>query len=431
MLYFSTRNPSLKVSVQKAVELGLAMDGGLFMPEYINPLPLSFWQNLHTSTYPDIVWQVMHPFFGGGLPESSFQRIVDRICSIPIPVVPLADRLIVELFHGPTLAFKDIGATWMAGILGEYQQNQNRKLDILVATSGDTGGAVASAFHKIEGITVHILYPKGKVSPFQENQIAGLGSNIHALAVDGTFDDCQSMVKKAFQDKDLRLSLRLTSANSINVARWIPQCIPYIESYRQCTTYPQERTFTVPCGNLGNLSAGLFAQKLGLPSSSLVVSTNENDSFIQYIHHGFWKAKHTIATLANAMDVGDPSNIDRVKCLLSSTWNIPRPSIRGYKVTDEEIRSTIKTVYSRFGYTLDPHSATAWQAIDTDQKEGKNDHRPLLMATAHPSKFMEIISSTVDLPTEIETAFSSQQRKNHQFIGADFNAFKEYLQSSR
>jgi threonine synthase len=317
----------------------------------------------------------------------------------------------------------------MAGLLGEYQQQEDHELHILVATSGDTGGAVAAAFHQVEGIRVHILYPEGKVSDLQERQIAGLGGNIHSLAIAGTFDDCQTLVKKAFIDPTLREDLRMTSANSINVARWIPQSLPYVESYRQCTHYPESRSFVVPCGNLGNFSAGLLAQALGLPVDSWVVSTNENDSFVQYLDHGHHNAKPPVSTLAHAMDVGDPSNLDRVRILQGSTWNITSQLFRGYRVTDLQITDCIQSVFRNHGLQLDPHTATAWHALDADRKLAFNPGRPILMATANPSKFEKLMCRILG-PSGDETSISHPwEWINHQLLPNDYSMFKDYLLS--
>lgn len=414
-----------------AVELGLATDGGLFIPEELRPLSTPFWESLHTYSYPDIVWNMMYPFFGDGLSAASFQRVVDRVCTIPIHLVAVEDRWIAELFHGPTLAFKDIGASWMAGLLGEYQQHEDQELHILVATSGDTGGAVAAAFHQVDGIRVHILYPKGKVSELQERQIAGLGGNIQSLAIDGTFDDCQTLVKKAFLDPALRQVLRMTSANSINVARWIPQSISYIESYRQCTHYPEKRSFVVPCGNLGNLSAGLFAEALGLPIGSWVASTNENDSFVQFLHHGHSESKPLVSTLAHAMDVGNPNNLDRVSILQCSTWNISPKPMRGYCISDSDIQNCIQTVYNNHGYILDPHTATAWSALDMDHKMNLHPHQTILMATAHPSKFIELMNRILGLSGNTPHAKQSGPYNHHQLLPQNYPMFKDYLLSWR
>lgn len=377
-------------------------------------------------TYPEIAWTVMHPFFCEGLSHSSFQRIIDRVCTIPIPLSEYEDRTIVELFHGPTMAFKDIGATWMAALLGEYQQEADQDLHVLVATSGDTGGAVAAAFYQIEGIRVTILYPQNRVSLFQEQQMAGLGGNIRAIAVDGTFDDCQSLVKTAFQDQDLRRCLRMTSANSINIARWIPQCLPYIEAIRQSRIHQEPCTFVVPCGNLGNLSAGLLAQALGLPVSNWVASSNANDCFVRYLQNGIWSPKPTVHTLASAMDVGLPNNMERIHYLNGSTWNHSKDRIKGLSVSDKEIASTILQVFQQYGLKIDPHTATAWYALD------KVVHhvgaRPMIMGTAHSSKFDETIHSILGLPhyKAAEIKYAANKRKT---MMNDFAWFKEMLLS--
>lgn len=395
MLYFSTKNQAHLVSAKTAVLEGLAPDGGLYLPVEVPALPTNILKSIHRLSREELSFHILAPYFSKDVSAYVFRKMIEEWSKLPTSVVQFDDRSILELFHGPTQAFKDFGARWTALLLEEYQRLENRKLQILVATSGDTGGAVGSAFHGKEGIDVTILYPEGRVSPEQENQMKSFGGNVETIAIPGSFDDCQELVKRAFLDLELRKVCRLSSANSINIGRWIPQSVYYFIGYRECHQYPTLATFGVPCGNLGNLSAGLLAQTMGLPVEQWIASTNENDAFIRYLSGDDGEQYYPIPTLANAMDVGHPNNLERIIPFQCSTWNNISPNIIGYRIMDRMIRETIESVREQFEYRLDPHTATIWQAVSMwlTHTKTKRD-KPILVATAHADKFKSIMTST-------------------------------------
>ncbi len=415
MNFISIASPSLSCSVRTAVEHGLAHDGSLYFPESIPTLSEGFYKSLNQLSREEVASEVLFPFFSDGLSKAVFQGLVEKWCRIPTPLIYFDDRIVVELFHGPTLAFKDFGAQWMALLLGEYQQMEDKEIHILVATSGDTGGAVAAAFHKVEGIRVTILYPEGRVSEQQELQMKGFGDNIHVRSIDGSFDVCQSLVKHAFNDQDLRKQIRLSSANSINIARWIPQSVYYFFTYKECSNFPKDVIFVVPCGNLGNLSAGLMAQSMGLPVSQWIASTNENDGFLTYLQKGELDPRVAKVTLASAMDVAVPNNLERIKFIQCSTWNNQQVNIFGLKTTDLQIRECIKTTFNQTGYLLDPHTSTAWHACSSWLENNMyTTPKPILIATAHPQKFITSINNILkDEPITGRNRVLNSEEKNY------------------
>ena len=363
MRLYSTKNPTSFVSLKEAVFKGLPEDNGLFMPEFIPQLSNDFIKNLKNHSFQSIAFEVAKTLIGDTIPEKDLKNIVESAIDFPAPVVKLEDdTYILELFHGPSLAFKDFGARFMAQLMSYFNQGDNKELVILVATSGDTGGAVAAGFYKALGIKVVILYPSGKVSMLQEKQLTTLGENITALEVEGTFDDCQALVKKAFLDSELTHKIRLSSANSINIARLIPQSFYYFEAYKQLDTKGKPVIFSIPSGNFGNLTAGLFAKKMGLPIHQFLAATNANDVVPQYLASGSYKPIPSVRTLSNAMDVGNPSNFARMLNLYSSTWNNMIEDIKGYSYNDEQTKAAVKEVFSKYNYIIDPHGAVGYLA---------------------------------------------------------------------
>lgn len=408
---------------------GLPDDNGLFMPSKIPTLAQTFFQNIEQYSFSAIAYQVCKALIGEVIPDSKLKQIAEHAVNFPAPVVTLDEQThILELFHGPSLAFKDFGARFMAQLMGHFNEGEDKELTILVATSGDTGGAVAAGFYKTPGIRVVILYPSGKVSHLQEKQLTTLGHNITALEVNGTFDDCQALVKQAFLDKDLTVRQRLSSANSINIARLIPQSFYYIEAYKQLKDKQTPVVFTVPSGNFGNLTAGLLAWKMGLPVHRFIAATNVNNVVPEYLSTGEYKPRPSTRTLSNAMDVGNPSNFARMLDLYSSTWNIMKEDITGYAYTDAETCVGVKEVFDTYQYVIDPHGAVGYLAFRDYQKENPNV-QGVILETAHPAKFIDTVEETigqkVDIPERL--AILADKEKEAIQIGIDFKGFKEWL----
>ena len=431
MKYYSTNGQAPLASLEKAVVRGLAEDRGLYMPERIPVLPEEFYQNIQTMTFQEIACTVADALFGEDIPADELHRIVEETLSFDCPVVPVTRSIgALELFHGPTLAFKDVGARFMARLLRHFTQHPGdpRTIHVLVATSGDTGSAVANGFLGVEGVRVHVLYPKGKVSPIQECQFTTLGQNITALEVDGCFDDCQALVKSAFMDAELTERLRLTSANSINVARLLPQSFYYFHGFAQMKRLGLARQLVVcvPSGNFGNLCAALIAKKMGLPVKRFVAANNANDVFFQYLQTGSYAPRPSIPTLANAMDVGDPSNAARIFDLYGGDWESLTADISGATVSDPEILETIRDCRRRYGYLLDPHGACGFNAVYHNLAPGES---VLLCETAHPAKFKETVENAsgerVELPERL-AAFLRGQKQSVP-MAKDYNEFKTYL----
>lgn len=430
MKYYSTNNPVLKVSLMEAVTKGLAADNGLFMPERIVPFDRFFFENIHKLSFQEIAFEVAKKFFLEDIPEQVLQEIVYDAINFDCPLVKLSDSVYsLELFHGPTLAFKDVGGRFMARLLGYFLKGFKREVNVLVATSGDTGSAVANGFFKVPGIKVYVLYPKGLVSDIQEKQFTTLGHNITSLEVDGTFDDCQRLVKSAFLDAELNEAMVLTSANSINVARFLPQAFYYFNAYARLREagVKGDLVFSVPSGNFGNLTAGLFAKFMGLPVKRFIAANNSNDVVYNYLQNGKYEPRESIATIANAMDVGAPSNFARILEL----YNHSHPSISGdvvgYRYSDEEIRQTMKQVYEEENYMLDPHGAIGYRALKADLKDGEVG---VFLETAHPAKFTETVESvlgqgTVTLPEKLAEFMKGE--KLSIALSTEFADFKQYL----
>ena len=432
MKYYSTNKQSQSVSLQEAVVKGLASDRGLFMPEAIKALPSSFYDHIEDLSFQEIAYRVADAFFGEDIPADTLKDIVYDTLNFDVPLVKVEENIYsLELFHGPTLAFKDVGGRFMARLLSYFIRKEGQKdVNVLVATSGDTGSAVANGFLGVEGIHVYVLYPKGKVSEIQEKQFTTLGQNITALEVDGTFDDCQALVKSAFMDKELNDHLLLTSANSINVARFLPQAFYYFYAYAQLKKMGQadnkKVVVCVPSGNFGNITAGLFGKQMGLPVSRFIAANNKNDIFYQYLQTGKYNPRPSVATIANAMDVGDPSNFARVLDLYQESHEAICRDISGTTYTDEQIRETVKTTYLQTGYLLDPHGACGFRALKEGLKEGEVG---VFLETAHPAKFLEtvegIIADKVTIPAKLQEFMKGEKQSLP--LSKEFADFKAYL----
>lgn len=429
MKYYSTNKQAPVASLQEAVVKGLASDKGLFMPEKIKTLPQEFFDTIETLSFQEIAYRVADAFFGEDVPAGKLKEIVYDTLNFDAPLVNVTENIYsLELFHGPTLAFKDVGGRFMARLLGHFIQKEQRQVNVLVATSGDTGSAVANGFLDVEGIHVYVLYPKGKVSEIQEKQFTTLGRNITALEVDGTFDDCQALVKSAFMDKELNGHLLLTSANSINVARFLPQAFYYFYAYAQLKKQGKaaNTVICVPSGNFGNITAGLFGKRMGLPITRFIAANNKNDIFYQYLQTGVYTPRPSVATIANAMDVGDPSNFVRVLDLYGYSHEAITAEISGATYTDEQIRETVKRVYSETGYLLDPHGACGYRALAEGLKPGETG---VFIETAHPAKFLEtveeIVGDRVAIPAKLQE-FMKGEKKSLPMTKA-FEDFKQYL----
>lgn len=408
MKYFSLNENAPDVSFRDAVVNGIAPDRGLYFPESISPLAKEFIDNIENYSNNEIAYEVIKQFIGDEIPEQDLKEIIEETLCFDFPIVPIEENIgSLELFHGPTMAFKDVGGRFMARCLGYFNKKEKNDKDItvLVATSGDTGGAVASGFLGVEGVKVVILYPSGKVSNVQEKQLTTLGQNITALEVEGAFDDCQDMVKTAFLDPSLAPYRNLTSANSINVARWLPQAFYFFFAYKQLKDKSKDLVFSVPSGNFGNICAGMIGQKLGLPIKTFVTGTNVNKVVPTYLETGEYEPKPTIQTISNAMDVGAPSNFIRIEKLHDFDINKLRKNLKGYSYTDDEATRAMGYLYQKFNYVAEPHGAIGYLALKNYLKTTKNT-QGLFLETAHPVKFMDVlferVAETIALPDQIK-----------------------------
>lgn len=431
MKYYSTNKKAPMATLEKAVVKGLAEDKGLYMPENIKPLPKEFFDNIDNMSFQEIAYTVADAFFGEDVDADSLKKIVYDTLAFDCPVVPVSDNIYtLELFHGPTLAFKDVGARFMARLLQYFlkKENNGSEVNVLVATSGDTGSAVANGFLGVDGIKVYVLYPKGKVSPIQECQFTTLGKNITAIEVDGVFDDCQALVKSAFMDADLNAHMKLTSANSINVARFLPQAFYYFYAYAQMKKQGKadQMVMCVPSGNFGNICAALFGHRMGLPIKRFVAANNANDIFYNYLQTGKYNPQPSKATLANAMDVGDPSNFARIYDLYKGDHKAITSLISGATYKDEQIRDTMRQCHKETGYVLDPHGACGYQALKDLLQPGEYG---VFCETAHPAKFKEkvdnILSTDIEIPARLQ-AFMKGTKQSVE-MSKDFADFKAYL----
>ena len=431
MKYYSTNNQAPIADLHKAVVKGLAEDRGLYMPERINKLPKEFFENIDKMSFQEIAYTVANAFFGEDVDPDALHDIVYDTLSFDCPVAKVKDNIYtLELFHGPTLAFKDVGARFMARLLQYFirQEGKGQQVNVLVATSGDTGSAVANGFLGVDGIHVYVLYPKGKVSPIQECQFTTLGKNITAIEVDGVFDDCQALVKNAFMDADLNQHMKLTSANSINVARFLPQAFYYFNAYARMVENGnnEELVMCVPSGNFGNICAALFGHEMGLPIKRFIAANNANDIFYKYLQTGKYEPKPSKQTLANAMDVGDPSNFARIYDLYGKSHERITSLISGATYSDEQIRQTMKACYDETGYILDPHGACGYQALEDGLKEGEIG---VFCETAHPAKFKEKVDEILSIDVEIPDRLAAFMKGTKQSVPMtkDFADFKQYL----
>ena len=431
MKYYSTNHTAPMASLEEAVVKGLAGDRGLYMPENIKALPKKFFDNIDTMSFQEIAYTVADAFFGEDVEAEALKKIVYDTLAFDCPIVPVTEEIYsLELFHGPTLAFKDVGARFMARLLQYFIKKENKGglVNVLVATSGDTGSAVANGFLGVDGIHVYVLYPKGKVSPIQECQFTTLGKNITAIEVDGVFDDCQALVKTAFMDEELNMQKMLTSANSINVARFLPQAFYYFYAYAQLKKLGKadNMVMCVPSGNFGNICAALFGHRMGLPIKRFIAANNANDIFFQYLKTGRYNPQPSKATLANAMDVGDPSNFARIYELYKGDHKVITSLIGGATYSDEEIANTMRECYADTKYVLDPHGACGFQALKDLLQPGETG---VFCETAHPAKFKEkvddILATDIEIPQRLQAFMKGT--KQSVAMTKDFADFKSYL----
>jgi len=429
---YSTKNPSTRVSFKEAVFNSMPQDKGLYMPVNISRLDDKFINNLDEYSLPEIAFHVAKNLIGEDIPDDDLATIIYDAINFLAPIVKLEENVFVlELWHGPSLAFKDFGARFMSRVMSYFLEKGEKQLDVLVATSGDTGGAVALGFLGVPNTRVTILYPKGKVSDIQELQLTTNGQNVRAIEVDGTFDDCQALVKQAFTDKELNKKLRLTSANSINIARLIPQTFYYFNAYAQLLKQGINKVvFSVPSGNFGNIGAGLLAWKMGLPVEQFIAATNVNDTVPEFLKTGIYQPKPSVATISNAMDVGDPSNWVRIADLFKGEISAMKKLVTGYRYTDEETVDAIKFIHDNYNYIACPHTAIAWQALrDWQQDNYEGATAGVFLSTAHPCKFPDVLPGSIARKVEVPEQVKQLAKKEKKAValGKDFEGFKEYL----
>lgn len=428
MKFYSLNHPIPETSFKEAVIAGIAPDKGLFFPESITPLPVDFFKNIEELSNHEIAFQAIRQFVSEDIPHDVLKEILENTLDFDFPVVEIEENVAtLELFHGPTMAFKDVGARFMANCLGYFSQDEKEEVTVLVATSGDTGGAVANGFLGVDGVKVVILYPSGKVSDIQEKQLTTLGQNIVAMEVDGTFDDCQRMVKTAFLDQEITEHKKLTSANSINVARWLPQLFYFLFAYKQGKSKGKEIVFSVPSGNFGNICAGMVAQKLGMPVKHFVAATNVNDVVPKFMRQGIYNPKPSIATISNAMDVGDPSNFVRIRHLYKNDLSTLQEHLSSYAFTDDATKAAMKEVHSQTGYVMDPHGAVGYLGLKEFQKNHPNTYG-IFLETAHPVKFLDVVEETLglspEIPPQIQKVMGKEKKSNRI---SSYDALKSYL----
>jgi threonine synthase len=428
MKFYSLNKKSPKVSFEEAVVNGIAPDKGLYFPERISSLPKSFYDNIEQFDNCEIAFKMIEQFVGDEIPEVALRSIIEDTLNFDFPLVNIEkDIYTLELFHGPTMAFKDVGARFMARCLSYFNKNSDQEVTVLVATSGDTGGAVASGFLGVKGVNVVILYPSGKVSKVQEKQLTTLGLNIKALEVEGTFDDCQKMVKDAFMDTEITDKIKLTSANSINVARWLPQMFYFAFAYKQLANKSKRLIFSIPSGNFGNICAGMMAHRLGLPVGQFIASTNSNNVVPVYLETRKYNPIKSIQTISNAMDVGDPSNFIRIRKIYNNNFKKLKKHLHSYSFTDYETREAMLSIYKKDKYIADPHGAVGYLGLKKYMKSSKNS-QGIFLETAHPVKFLEVIEpvikQTIDYPPQIQEVIN--KRKKATFIKS-YDEMKTFL----
>ena len=435
MQLYSTKNKSNTASLKEAVFKGLPSDNGLFMPSHIPVLPASFFENIEHYTFQEIAIEVCKALIGDDVPETEIKKIIADVLTFEAPVLKVSGNIhVLELFHGPSLAFKDFGARFMARLMSYFlSQDASKEINILVATSGDTGSAVAQGFLNMPGIRITILYPSGKVSDIQEKQLTTLGQNITALEIDGVFDDCQRLVKEAFLDAELNANMNLSSANSINISRLIPQSFYYFWAYAQLKKTGKPIVFCVPSGNFGNLCGGLIAKQMGLPVEKFVAATNANDIIPQYLTTGQFIPRASVSTISNAMDVGNPSNFQRLTDLYGNAFDDVKKDVVGKSYTDAETSAAMTEVYKNTDYILDPHGAVGYLGIKEYLEESGTDANGVFLATAHPTKFLDVVEAaigiTVPLPERLQTIVSKDKVAIK--MGNDFESFKAFLMANK
>lgn len=429
MRFYSTKNKDFQVDLKSAVLQSLPPDNGLYMPIQIPALHKALMDKMPSMSFQEIAFEVANAFLDEDFTSEEVRQIIDQAINFPAPVVNLKEKMhVLELWHGPSLAFKDFGARFMANVMSRLVAGESRRLTILVATSGDTGGAVASGFLGVDNVDVIILYPSGKVSPLQEKQLTTLGQNIRAIEVDGTFDDCQALVKQAFLDKEVNQHYLLSSANSINITRLIPQSFYYFEAFKQIGSPSEGATFCVPSGNFGNLTAGLLAKRMGLPIDKMIAATNANDIVPAYLKNGQYNPRPSVATISNAMDVGNPSNFRRMEDLYGHIWGDLKEDIVGYAYDDEVTRTAVKEIHDSYDYIMDPHGAVGYLAAEQFIKDHGYQKDVVVLETAHPSKFlpvMEPILGSIEVPKRL--AILSKRKKVATFMDKDYGTFKSWL----
>ncbi len=430
MQFYSTNNLSVTVSVQEALFRSLPADGGLYMPTVIPERDKAFFDAISGGSLAEVAYELCRVLLADDLSDQEIYNLVETAFPFDTPVIALeaGQQHVLELFHGPSLAFKDVGARFIAGLMSHYSQRADREVHILVATSGDTGGAVALGFYNMPGVRVSILYPKGRVSDLQEKQLTTLGGNVQAFEVEGSFDDCQAMVKQAFLDKDLNTRLSLSSANSINIFRLIPQSFYYVCGYGQVRQFDKPVVFSVPSGNFGNLSAGLLAKKMGLPVDQFIAATNLNNTVPSYLATGLYQPKESKATISNAMDVGAPSNFVRLSRLLADDLSQIRQHVSGYFVDDVATEDTMRSVFTDYNYVVCPHTAVGINSLNSYQHKNV-DNVGIVLATAHPAKFKPLVDSILNISVEVpdRLAHFAERSKYSTLIRANFTEFKEAL----
>ncbi|PWL37602.1 threonine synthase [Flagellimonas aquimarina] len=431
MKFYSLNNSKIQASFKEAVIDGIAPDKGLYFPEEIQPLPANFFENIDSYSNHEIAFKAIHQFVDKNIPDEVLKEIIKKVLDFDFPLVQIEENVAtLELFHGPTMAFKDVGARFMAECLGHFSEDKNNEVIVLVATSGDTGGAVANGFLGVKGVNVVILYPSGKVSDIQEKQLTTLGQNIVAMEVNGTFDDCQRMVKTAFLDAEITNQKKLTSANSINVARWLPQLFYFLFAYKQARTKGKEIVFAVPSGNFGNICAGIVAQKLGMPVKHFVASTNANTVVPNFMKSGVYEPMPSIATISNAMDVGDPSNFIRIRHLYQDDFLTIQENLSSYSFSDEATKSIMKMIYAESGYIMDPHGAVGYLGLKEYQKSNPNTYG-VFLETAHPVKFLDVVEDTLGLSPKIPPQIQKVMgRKKKAMKINTYEELKSYLMDS-
>lgn len=430
MIFYSTKTASLKASLEDAIFNSLPPDNGLYMPESIPQISDEFLADIENRSFKEIAVEVTDTLLGGEITRTEIENIIERAYDFEAPVVKITPHdYVLELFHGPSMAFKDFGARFMAAIMSHFLKQSNKEIRILVATSGDTGGAVAQGFYKVPGISVTILYPSGKVSDIQEKQLTTLGHNVTAIEVDGTFDDCQRLVKEAFLDEDLQSKYNLASANSINIARLIPQSFYYFAAYAQLKNLGKPIVFSVPSGNFGNLSAGVLAFRMGLPVDHFIAATNLNNAVPRYLESGSYDPAPSLETISNAMDVGSPSNFVRLQKFFNDDWKSVKEKVSGYFFNNEQTQKAMREVFGNANYVMCPHTAVAYRGLQEYRKTNKEDFTGVFLSTAHPAKFIDLVEGTIGKNIEIPERLKSLLHIEKESIKmiADFNAFKSLL----